>query len=732
MNRVGERLGNYSLVRLLGYGGSAEVYLAEHIFLKTLAAIKVLSVRLTSKDLQNFLNEARIIASLDHPNIVRILEFGVEGSESLPDSSTFDAAGRTPYLVMDYAPNGTLRTRFPRGVRVPPDIIVTCVRQAANALQYAHDRRLIHRDIKPENMLLGRNNEVRVSDFGIALVTQNSVLEHTQEVLGTMGYMAPEQLQGKPRPASDQYALGVIVYEWLCGERPFSGSFIDLFSQHLSAPPPPLRSKVPEIPPAVEAVVMQTLAKDWQERFTSVTLFADALEQACRPYLSSSSTSIPGIETGVTLLPSALPTSVPGSIPGTNPGTTSYSVTAPITPPLFQPVNTASSTAITPPSSSPPPLTSIPSNSVVHQVTPTPPTPVTTAAPQREIAPARKRKMSRRAALLSIGLIGIGAAGGITAWQILAREQQQRPQMPAPTRSPSIPLGKTLLTYTGHTMDVYGVQWSPDGSQIASVGHDATVAICDARTGRTLFTYRRHTGSTNGLAWQPQTGKRIASASSDKTVQVCDALTGGHVLTYSGHTNFVRSVTWSPNGKYIASAGDDKVVRVWDAVSGHTLYTYSGHRDLIWYLRWSPDGTRIASASQDATVHIIDANSGSHLLTYRGHTKSVQALAWSPDSSRIVSASSDTTARVWNAASGKTDLIYSAHANPVQGIDWAPNGKYIASCASNAHVWHATSGNRIVTYNGQPPLIHGLSWSPDSTRIASVGVDTTMKVWQAS
>src|SRR5438270_10037388 len=191
MNRVGERLGNYRLIRILGQGGSAEVYLGEHIFLKTLAAIKVLSVRLTSNDLQNFLNEARIIAGLYHPNIIRVLEFGVEGSESLTDSSDLDGTGRTPFLVMEYAPNGTLRVRFPRSTRVPLATILTCVRQAADALQYAQDRRLIHRDIKPENMLLGRNNEVLITDFGIAVVTQNTMMERTQEIAGTIGYMAP-------------------------------------------------------------------------------------------------------------------------------------------------------------------------------------------------------------------------------------------------------------------------------------------------------------------------------------------------------------------------------------------------------------------------------------------------------------------------------------------------------------------------------------------------------------
>src|SRR5437899_10154128 len=117
---------------------------------------------------------------------------------------------------MDYAPNDTLRHRHPRGTRLPSAVFLPYVKQVASALQYAHDQKLIHRDIKPENMLLGRNNEVLLSDFGIAIMIQSSRSQHLQDTAGTIAYMAPEQLRGKPSPASDQYALGIAVYDWLC------------------------------------------------------------------------------------------------------------------------------------------------------------------------------------------------------------------------------------------------------------------------------------------------------------------------------------------------------------------------------------------------------------------------------------------------------------------------------------------------------------------------------------
>ena len=143
---VGQQLGNYRLIQLLGQGNFSEVYLGEHIHLNTQAAIKVLHGQLANHDMADFLNEARAIAHLRHPHIVQVLDFGIEGT--------------TPFLVMDYAPNGNLRQHYPKGTLIPLDVVLVYVMQIAGALQYAHREKLIHRDIKPENMLLGRNNEV--------------------------------------------------------------------------------------------------------------------------------------------------------------------------------------------------------------------------------------------------------------------------------------------------------------------------------------------------------------------------------------------------------------------------------------------------------------------------------------------------------------------------------------------------------------------------------------------
>jgi len=266
-DRVGQRLGNYRVIRLLGKGGFGDVYLGEHIHLNTQVAIKVLQTRLVGSNLEQFRVEAQTIARLVHPHIVRIFDFGVEDD--------------IPFLVMDYAPNGILRQRHPKGIPVPAKSIVAYVKQVAAALQYAHDRKLIHRDVKPENMLLGLTGDVLLSDFGLVLIAQSTGSQTTKEVAGTIPYMAPEQINGKPRPASDQYALGIVIYEWLSGERPFNGSFVEIATQHLMIPPAALYGRVAGVSPAMEEVVFTALAKDPQQRYASVQDLAIALEQAC-------------------------------------------------------------------------------------------------------------------------------------------------------------------------------------------------------------------------------------------------------------------------------------------------------------------------------------------------------------------------------------------------------------------------------------------------------------------
>jgi serine/threonine protein kinase len=268
-DRVGQQVGDYRLLRLLGGGGFGQVYMAEHVRNHSLAAVKILQARLTrSEDLKAFINEARTFR-LKHPNIVPLLDFGVTDND-------------VPYLVMEYASRGTLRERHPMGTQVPLPTVISYVNQVASALQYAHDLYLIHRDVKPENMLVGANGDIMLTDFGIATVAHNSYTlpkNQQENIGGTVSYMAPEQLEGKPRPASDQYALGILTYEWLSGRRPFQGTPMEVMMQHMAAQPVSLSQRIPMVNPEVEQVVFTALAKDPRQRFGSIQAFATALTE---------------------------------------------------------------------------------------------------------------------------------------------------------------------------------------------------------------------------------------------------------------------------------------------------------------------------------------------------------------------------------------------------------------------------------------------------------------------
>ncbi len=267
-----QRIDAYQLVQRLGQGTFGQVYRAEDLRRHTQVAIKVLPPFGAPHEEEQFYNEVRALVRLRHPHIVPIHDFGI------------DKTTRVPFLVMEYAPNGSLRQRH-GGKQVPLDTVEQYVSQIASALQFAHDDQLIHRDVKPDNILIGANGDLLLADLGISVMSGSgrTSLGQAQGSGGTPLYMAPEQLKGKPSRSSDQYALAIMAYEWLCGAPPFTGNLIEVYGQHLSAEPPPMREKHADIPDAVEQVVLKALAKEASNRYATIQEFANAFEGASKP-----------------------------------------------------------------------------------------------------------------------------------------------------------------------------------------------------------------------------------------------------------------------------------------------------------------------------------------------------------------------------------------------------------------------------------------------------------------
>ncbi len=272
----GQVLGQYELQELLGRGGMGAVYRAYQRALKRAVAVKVLPAALaTDPDyIARFTREAETAASLEHPHIIPIYDYGVEGG--------------TSYIVMRLLTGGTLADRMTQRQvtgRPLPSLseIARLLAQVADAFDYAHRQGVIHRDVKPSNIMFDAHGNAFLVDFGIAkLLEHTSALTATGAVIGTPLYMAPEQWRAEPpTPATDQYALGVTIFQLLTGQVPFQAPTpYGLMHKHLNEPPPPPHLLRPGLPPALAATLTQAMAKSPADRFPTVTAFAQAFAQA--------------------------------------------------------------------------------------------------------------------------------------------------------------------------------------------------------------------------------------------------------------------------------------------------------------------------------------------------------------------------------------------------------------------------------------------------------------------
>jgi serine/threonine protein kinase len=278
----------YANARRIGHGGMGRIYLADDSELGRKVAVKLLDDRFASNEQlrQRFKREALTAASLSgHPHVVTIYDVG-EWEDC-------------PFIVMEYLSGGTVGDRT-RGQAVGPEQALTWLGQAGDALDAAHELGIVHRDVKPANLLLDERDEIAVGDFGIARIADDPTggMTATGTVLGTAGYLAPEQALGHgATTASDRYGLGVVGYELLTGSRPFErGSETAEAAAHIHEPVPPVSTRNPRLPPAADRVFERALAKDPSHRFPTAGAFVAALRDA-----------LEGQEATTRLLPAATP-----------------------------------------------------------------------------------------------------------------------------------------------------------------------------------------------------------------------------------------------------------------------------------------------------------------------------------------------------------------------------------------------------------------------------------------
>ncbi|HEX7735985.1 MAG TPA: protein kinase, partial [Ktedonobacteraceae bacterium] len=718
----GKRIGRYQLEKLLGRGGASEVWLATDTQLRRQVAIKILPPALNDQTyLRDFIYEARAAASLEHPHILGIHDFGEEEIEP---------GEVVPYLVIPYVAGGTLATHMKETTGpLPLQEILRYLRQAALAIDYAHSRRILHRDIKPANMLL-RDDWLLLTDFGLAKVLGGTALRsQTYAGSGTPEYMAPEQIMGQAQPASDRYSLAVVAYQLFTGSTPFRGTTpTETITKQMQAPLPPPRSLNPRIPVSVENLLTIALSRNPDLRPPSCLALVDALQKAWMAGTQTEQNPDATLlapwskrwqEMGLSPDTPAVPVG-----PSANSSRPAPAGTTTVLPPAARSASTLPDANQTSGPALPPDpfrTNSSESTAISHASRNSVPT-----APIYQ--PGKlERKVGRRPILIGgIAVAALVVGGGVGALEYMrsrsAPAQQGQAATPTPVPGPrSLIPGEPALQLTGHTKDVWTASWHPNGRTLLTASADGFIMLWDIASALqnnipgTALSAPGQKFSVAGIKFQNLTdtvcwsrdGKKIivGSTFNDKAY-ILDAANPSATpdiyrdvdLDVIGNPPIYNSVAAGPSNDtftIINSAIVGTQAQLWRFGQKDIPVVNYDVAEQLDTLLWSPDGSMLA-----ATTGVLAKQNGFYLWQRNAPRTPrffaspprdkvlafaviADTIAWSPVHPHLVLVSNVDQALIWDVRKDQPQYVLSAQADQtipeISRLSWSPNGRYIAA-----------------------------------------------------
>jgi len=692
--------GDYEIVREIARGGMGVVFQARQISLNRVVAVKmILAGQLAdAKDVRRFHTEAEAAANLDHPGIVPIYEVGQYGGQH--------------YFSMGFVDGQSLAQHLARGP-LPSRQSAELIGRVSEAIAYAHERGVIHRDLKPANILLDRDGQPRVTDFGLAKKFEDSgAITGTGTTLGTPSYMPPEQARGQHElvgPLADVYSLGATLYCLVTGRPPFQAAtpMQTLFQVVASEPVPPRRLN-PAVDRDLETICLKCLEKDRARRYTS----AAALGADLRRYLSGEPIQARPIaqweravkwarrKPAIAALASALTVVTAGGF---------VAMAA-----LWK---RAELSAIA-------------------------------AQSNERIANERADALRRQVYVSQVNLAyeeclrnNVGRARELLAscppdqrgweWSFVDRQCHQ-----------------DLHTFRESAPAVNDVDWSPDGRLVASGtgallpnenGVMGQLVIRDADTGNEVFTRSGLRGGIRALEFSPD-GRGIAVAYA-RQLAVWDLDTGQERFNKTGPASLpIENLAFSPDGRRIVASygsfnqGGVGLAQIVDASTGaRDGETIPGHENGVWGVAYSPDGRQVALTSADL-IEIWDVATRQSILSLRGHSGFTYAVTYSPDGKYLASGGMDTTVKLWDRATGRLIRSFVGHEGSVREVRFSRDSQQIASASEDKSIklWSVSSDRERATLCGHEHFVHSVCFSPDGHRVASGSLDQTTKTWFAA
>jgi eukaryotic-like serine/threonine-protein kinase len=745
-----KQVGEYDILAEVGRGGMGVVYKARHRGIHRLVALKmVLAGEFASPSQElRFRLEAELAARVQHPNIVQLYEIGTH-------------EGR-PFLALEWIEGGSLASRLD-GKPWPPAEAAALIETLARAIHVAHSQGIVHRDLKPANILLVSGGVVsgewsktscptthhspltthhpKITDFGLAQPTEGGItLTHSGFLVGTPGYMAPEQAGGKRAlmgPATDIYALGVVLYQLLTGQLPFQGdSTLEVLRAVSDDEPVRPRRLQPRVPRDLEAITLHCLEKEPRHRYATALALAEDLERfregkqvAARPVgaaarLVRACRRRPLVASLIALFLVSLLGGVAGvTWKWLEANANAQQATAKAQEAQFQTYRARIAAAVAA-------LSAHDVASAEHQLD---------AAPE-DLRDWEWRHLQSRlddsAAVIPVHATNAGLFGApdrLQAWAVtdaglqLTDLENHREHRDKPMNLSASPQTSVVRTHRG--------------LRIATWVRKNALDLLD-EAGRVLCHVETPPEKEIGPVVSPD-GARLAFSQSDgewRRLLVFDARTGKQTARCEGNRLVIWAVAFSPDSRKLVSAGEDKLPRIWDAATGKLLATCQGHTSKILGVAFRPDGARLVTASADGTVRQWDSAGREVEPSYDRHSGEVAAAVYSPDGQWIASAGADRTVRVWRATGRQDVAVLHGHTGAVAELAFAPDGRRLASLSrerwlggadNTVRVWEVDPQETLPVLRGHTSYVYPVAFSPDGHWIASGGWDNTVRLWDA-
>ena len=708
---AGVRLGHFTVRRWLGGGGFGVVFLADDELLHREVALKlprgqVLAHRETRR---RFLREAEAAAQLHHPNLVPVFETGSQQGIC--------------YIASQYCSGPTLQAwRIQQTEPVPVSTAVTMLRQLTEAVQHAHDQGVLHRDIKPSNVLLEPNAAnphapiPRITDFGLAKLLDPAASDvsmlGSHGLLGTPGYMAPEQAGGSRAdlgPATDVFGLGALLYELLVGVAPYAGEDRIKSLQRLYydpvVPPRRLRSDVPR---DLEAICLRCLEKRPKDRYSTARELGDDLRRFAEGH-ATRARPIGQLERlrRWTIREPAVAALLAVSVVGllTLLGTyVAYSRS-------LESFNAEVQTALD-----------------------------ETRQAQR-IMETQRERLQRLLYISKIELAqqAIQENDLRQAWQLLSEIREQAAGVADDfvwrylwnrVSSP----GQEIVQSDAA---IYDVKVSDSGNHLAACGADSILRVYDGRSFEPLLSIATEQGEINGVAFSPDE-RLLATAGDDGTIRLWRTQTGEPHGIIQAHDGFAYEVVFTPDGATLISCGDEPVIRRWDVRTGDSQGTLEGHSRAVEAIELAENGKHLASASSDFTARIWNLDSGTTTHVLEGHQGRVIDVRYSPGDTYVLTGSIDHTVRLWQASDG-TCLQTKNHVDAITSVAFRDDGAQLLASdrGGSVHLWRRELGGLAADPASGPlhswKAHQGRAWDITTTArrggVLTAGADGKVNYW---